>query len=117
MTHLDVLRQTAVLWRATGYDEYGQVKIGSAEEIKTRWEIGKGEIRSPDESPIDVDAEVWVENEVEVGSLLWRGKKADLPASPSPLYQVVDYVEIPDLKGVSFERRLMVKRFKEELPS
>ena len=107
----------AVVWTPAGSNEYGEITVNSPQEIRTRWEIGKSLGVGDETESVAYDAEIWVENEWPLGTIVWRGKLVDLPSSPTGLYEVIDYIETPDLKGRIVERRLLLRRYTDQLPT
>ena len=122
MPHPEIsgLHQKAVLWPATGkYDDYGQPKIGTAEEIKVRWLKRNTEVLDRDGNMINVDATAVVDKEVAIGSQMWLGALADWLATGSgsttnQVMQVKSYRETPDIGKKAYMRRVGLLRIKEE---
>lgn len=99
----------AVLWLEAGATDYGDKAVGPANEINVRWE-GKtlNNPADPQRQKIAHDAVVFVDREIPIGSLLWKGAKDALPQNPVNMFRVVFYEEIEDLKGYSVERHVLV---------
>ena len=110
------LKQKAVLWRLAGYSSDGNPTVYDPEEINTRWDDGDSQILGKDGSPISINASIMVEGEIDLGSLLWKGKLADLPASPSPLVEVMGLEVVPDIKIRKYQRTLSCSRYGKPLP-
>lgn len=108
--------QKAVLWRADGFDAYGNVLLLDAHEIDVRWEEGRKEAVSPDGSPVAIDAYVVVDREVPIGSVLWLGALADLPSPPTNLKRVEFYLDVPDIKGRISHKTLALMKYSDDLP-
>lgn len=111
------LNQFAVLWAFSTLDNYSEVKVSSPIQICCRWEFDRSEFLDDTSSQQAVAAELWVDRSIAIGSILWKGKKKDLPSPVTALYQVVEYVEIPGIKARGFERRVLLSRYKESLPT
>ena len=111
------LHQKAVLWRAHGSDDYGQLKIDLPVEIDVRWEKGTRENLDSTTSSSSVTGRVFVAVEIPLKSILWLGKLVDLPSPKRDLVQVVDYSEIPDVKNRHARREVSVIAYNETLPS
>lgn len=96
-----------MLWPlAVGANNYGEDRVGAPEEIMARWEYGSH------------DSNVFVDRQIDLGSILWRGTLADYEASsalPSGLVQVVEYMEVPDIKNQRAERSVLVKKWMNRL--
>jgi len=117
------MNDTAVLWSTDrGYDQNGRPTISSSEgeEIRCRWE-DEGEITyvSTSES-IKFDAVVFVDVDVPIGSLLWKGKLEDWPGvdidvEDSRIMKVVEIEKIPDLKRRHYTRCLKLMRYTDTL--
>ena len=95
--------QKAVLWPATGYDEYSEVEVSTGVEIDVRWEWGKRDGLDAQGNTITIEATVVVDREIAVGSKMWLGLLANYAAGETVLH-VVNYKEVPDLKGRKYRR-------------
>ena len=108
------LRQTAALWAATGnYDNDGDPEVaavGSPVEIKVRWEEETQERVNEDATPIAITTTVFVDREILKGSVLRLGTVAGLPSPPDNLHEVVEYDEIPNIKGVNPQRCVVLQK-------
>ena len=110
-------KQKAVLWAATGVDDYGEHKVSAAVEIRVRWEEKRREGVNPNGNTIAVEATVVVDRVIAIGSIMWLGKKADLADPPVNLKQVMGRGEIPDTKGRKTRRTVLLVRHSNELPT
>jgi hypothetical protein len=116
--------QKAVLWPFTGtYDDYGQPVVGEPEEVVVRWNTGRAEALDPLGNTIALDAEVVVNQRVEVGGNMalgelsaWEEVGTGDTGSIGELMQVLTYNETPDLKGRAVRRTVGLKRFRDALP-
>jgi hypothetical protein len=72
---------------------------------------------SEDGELIPVNGEVWVDREIAIGSMLWKGDLENLPSPATAIYVVIAYSETPDIKGRVYERVVSVQRFKNSLPT
>ncbi len=109
--------QKAVLWAANDTDRYGELKVDAAIQIDIRWETGQKEAVDPQGNTIAFESTVIVDRVIPVGSILWLGEKNDLPNPPTNLRHVVDYSEIPDVKGRNFRRVVSLMKHSNELPA
>lgn len=116
------LWQTALLWVATGYDEYGQPTVSSTyTEISVRWENKRGRVQDPQGNTIALDAMVCVGQEITVGSLLWLGVAQEWSGTGSgdpntDLMEVKTSEAIPDIKCRETEYELGLVKYKGRLP-
>lgn len=110
-------KTTAVLWEKAGDDNTGDPTVSSPSEIEVRWEHSLDQFIGPDGAPVGIVASIWIDDEIEVGSVVWKGRLIDLPASPTSLYEVIGYEEVPDVKGNSPEKIAHLRRLKESLPT
>ena len=101
--------QKAVLWAATGYDEYSDIEVSAGVEIDVRWEWGKRDGLDAQGNTITIEATVVVDRKIAVGSKMWLGKLAAYETGETVLY-VVNYDEIPDLKGRKYRRVVSLSR-------
>lgn len=113
------LKQKAALWSANGVDREGEYKVDAVVGIRTRWEIGRTEAKGILSSTIAFDELVIVDREIAVGSIMRKGDVELVPDPPTNLREVVDYIEVPDLKGRARFTRRYVKLIKHsnELPT
>lgn len=102
------LKQTAVLWPANGFDNTGNVKIGSPIEIPCRCEDATADAKSPDADPYSFIGTVYVDREIALGSKIWIGTIATLPngLNVQALRTVTNYEAIPDIKGRKVQRTI-----------
>jgi hypothetical protein len=114
------LKQTAVLWAATAdeYDNYGKLKVASPTAINVRWEYRRGETLDTQGTTVAYDAVVIVDQEIEVGSIMWLGTVSDYEnTSPAPtVYRVVTYGSTPDIKAQYYRRRVTLAKYGTQLP-
>lgn len=110
--------QKAVLWNASGYNDYGELKVTSATgtELRVRWEDKKSIIQDPLRGPIEIDAVVYVGQAIAVGSVMWKGQLNDYTGAEQK-WEVVRYEETPDLRGRDPVRLVYLRRLSAELPS
>lgn len=117
------LKQTAVVWTASlGYDINGRPTIVSSEgeEIRCRWEDGVEHTYGPMSETSKFDAIVYVDTEVPIGSLLWKGKLEDWPGSDIDvedvrLMKVMEVELVPSLKNRFNLRCLRLLRYTDTL--
>lgn len=102
------LNQYAVLWSVVGTTAYGDPTFASPVEIRVRWEDSYGEKLDPESGAIKAPATIVVSHRIVVDSLLWLGRLKDLPSPPQNIRQVINYKEIPDVKGREFRREVDV---------
>ena len=115
----DHLLQKAVLWETVSFDEYGKQTVSSATELDVRWEQGLLLGQSPESAASDVSGTVYVDQEVELRSILWLGEEDDLPAdiaNITNLRQVMDVKIIPDLKNRNTRYALLLSKYNDTLP-
>lgn len=114
----DDLRQFAVLWPASpNAAKDGRKQVRQPVEIPVRWEWGlKLNVASPDGTEKMI-ATVFIDRRITIGSILRKGKKEDLPSIVDDLTQVLDYKEVPDIKGRHARRLVMLGLFGDDLPT
>ena len=100
------LTQPAVLWPINGTGNYGE-KVGAPVQIMVRWESVRSRKDSGQTDSELVVAKVFIDQEILLGSLLWKGKQEELPANPKNLVRVKEYKEVPDDKGRHVRRWVM----------
>lgn len=118
-------RQLAVLWPFVSHDENGEPLVGDPVELTVRWEKGLSQEITPNTNPIAVTATIWVDREIENGSMMrigsldevtGTGTGTEAPPVPDEILEVVDYQEIPDIKGRVFERVVLCQKYADGLP-
>ena len=111
------LFRKAVLWTKSGVNDYGVATVEiDPIEINSRWETAPTESGASDNEVQSSQSSVIVDRDIEVGSVIWLGTLADLPAPESQLMQVMSFTKVPDIKCRKFHRSVMVKRFTDSLP-
>jgi len=111
------LHQKAVLWVFDSYDSNGEPKVSEPVEISCRWEEVSSQFMDSTSSPIAISSEIWTDQVIAKGSMLWKGKLIDLPAPADAIVEVVGFDVIPDIKGRNFELVAYARRYKESLPT
>lgn len=116
------LKQKAVLWAAAApasreYDDYGERKVYPEVGINVRWEEGLTEQIDSTGQAIAVDAIVVVDQDIEVGSILWEGELGTQASIPINLKEVVSFSKVPDIKGRKFRRVCGLRKYSDELPT
>lgn len=117
MVHDRRLKQKAVLWAYYDTDGNGEPRVSDPVEIDCRWEDITSQMLSENGEPVQIEAEVFVDQAIAVRSVIWKGSLEDLPSTPTALKEVYAYVEVPDIKGRKFDRLVLVRRFRESLPT
>ena len=110
------LNQKAVLWKAAGYDSYGEPTLDAPQEIDCRWDQDRRENVSDQGTPIAIDATAVVEIDIPIGSIMRQGALEDLPDTLDSLFKVVSFSSVPDIKGRVFVRDVSMQRYSESLP-
>jgi hypothetical protein len=108
--------QKAVLWQANGFNELGETTVDTPVEISVRVEVGFVETLDARGNIIATLTQMNVDREITLGSLLWIGKKKDLPDPVPEVLEVIDYVEIPSVNGRKFDRWVKVMRHSNKDP-
>ena len=118
--------QLAVLWPRLlvnglpASDDYGQPRVGAAQEIGVRWKDVHKEALDPKGNTITIDAEVAYAGDLTIGSVMWKGKLADLSPGQVPannVMQVVVFNWTPDVKGRNIRQTYGLMRLKDTLPT
>lgn len=109
--------QKATYWAAgTGSTSLGRKKVLASTEIDVRWEDREQDALGPDGETIRVDSVAVVAQDIEVGSILWLGKRADWTSAVGNLKEVVSFSKVPNLKGTRFRRIVGLVRYRDALP-
>ena len=124
MPHMELSyrRQKAVLWEATGVDDYNEPIVSAPEELDCRWVNKRREMVGNDGTPIAVDATVVVDREIPINSLMWEGSLDDLPAGTSftvadgQIMKVLLCNRTPDIKARVNRYTAGLMRFRDVLP-
>ena len=98
------LKQTCVIYPATGRDPYGNETHGSGVQAICRWEGKTQVITLPSKKEYVSTAHVLLVTPLVVGSYVYKGTLAAAPAAPSPstadgCWMVMSVGETPDLKA------------------
>jgi hypothetical protein len=108
--------QKAVYWAASGINDYGVPTLDSPVEIDVRWDEGRTESINSQGSPVALDVQVVVDQDMVIGSVMWLGYLDDLPSPLTSLYDVVQFSKVPDVKGREFRRTVSLKKHGDSLP-
>lgn len=112
----DHLTQKAVLWAKSGNGRDGLPTVSAGVEIDVRWETASDEdISDQDVAAIASDI-LMTDQEIELGSILWKGELTSVPDSPTNLREVVAVEYIPDVKGNATQYTVILARYANELP-
>lgn len=116
--------QKAVLWMASGTDDYGQPKTVAPVEIRVRWITKRTQVNDPQGNAVSLDATAVVDRKISPGSVMWLGEYADFLGTGSgsasddtELHEVKTYDETPDLKGRLVYRTVGLARYRDALPT
>lgn len=111
-----------VVWDATGkVDDYGDYQIEGPRQIYARWEWGSGKQTGTDSqgNTVKIDATVFVNEEIILGSKMWLGALANLPSDLTHdfVYEVIGFDSTNDLKSRVSQRDCNIMRYRGTLPS
>ena len=115
--------QKAAYWAKSSVDRYGNPTVASPIELSVRWELGTSQEITPQTNPTAVDATVWVDREIAVGSMMRKGELSELgPGTgsvdpPDNILEVVEYIETPSVQANRFERIVLLRSFGGTLPT
>lgn len=113
-------KQDAVLWAYAGVDNHGDIKVSSTPvALKVRSEKLTRQVNDPVSEIQATDFTLVVDREIAKGSIIWFGKLSDVPDDTNnltDLKQVVEYDEIPDIKGRKFRREVTLIKYGDRLP-
>jgi len=111
----------AVLWVKIGNDRQGEPIVAEPVCLKVTANFTSRNSMQADGNVKSSDAQVVVNREIAVDSILWFGRYCDLPSSTEDAvyYTVVDNAKTPDLKhrAVNTMYKVTVKRFRGRLPA
>jgi hypothetical protein len=113
---MDVTRNlvmTLVWWQKTGKAGFGKPIVLDPIEIYGRWVEKQGKIISQGEEVV-TSAEVLVDRDMAIGDWLWKGSLSALSSSEETIpfsfaKEVVSFDKTPDIKGINYVRKVLVK--------
>jgi len=110
----------AVLWRKAGSDRFGKPITSNPVEIRCRWIETRKEKTDAQGNTVTIDAQVYINTDITVGSLMWKGRLSELLGTASPMsgniMQVISFNRTPDLKGRNHRSMASVSRYMDTLP-
>lgn len=112
--------QFAVMWTPNGHNMQGDKQINAGTELGVRWEDAPSNPRNSKGDEEEFDARIMVNQDVTLGSIFWQGQTSDLPTpvtDVSNLYEVVEFIKTPDVKGRNFRRVCLLKKWSDTLPT
>lgn len=108
--------QSAVLWRYGGTNDEGQVVVYDPIQLTVRWDETRQDVLNPlSGQMVTKVANVVVDQEIALGSILWLGLLADI-GSASDFRQVIEYRETPNWNKTLIRRVVGLMRFGNSLP-
>lgn len=107
----------AVYWEALRYDSHGEFIVLSPRAVKVRWNADIKDATDPEGHKISYPATLSCLETLAVGSIVWEGLLADLPAVPTHLYQLDQDVSGLDIKGRRTRFLFTLSRFTDALPT
>lgn len=115
------LTDVAVWWQVTGHDRYGEPIRVEGVEILVRWEYRARQMLTPDGQNIVVESSVTHRDPLKINDLLYHGTLADFSNGSGDQDSGVVVVQalgkIPDIKGIEYELRAGVNRFRTTMPN
>jgi len=109
--------QKAVLWElGTTATSTGKAKVKAAAEISVRWVEAESQGLSEAGETIRLDSKAVVNQDIEVGSLMWLGSLSSLPSPVTDLYKVVSFSKVAGIKATRFRRSVGLQRYSDTLP-
>lgn len=119
--------QTALYFEWRGKDRYNEPRVASPREIEVRWEWRQATMLGPQGNPVSVDAQVVVDEDIVLNSLMWEGGETEWyggePGTSSGsageatfLMQVVATDFVPDIKGREMRRTVGLVFFRDAMP-
>lgn len=110
------LKQQVVIYRAAGTNRDGLATVSAPEELTVRFRAGLNDSFGTDENTVSVNASMVLPEAVPIGSIVWEGRLCDLPATPTPLYVVVNFSDVPDIKNRHRRKTAQLSFFSDTLP-
>lgn len=110
-------RQNAVLWTVAGKDKFNRPTLNSPVDIRVRWIDKQEESLDQDGEAIRTDVTVKTDRSISIGSIMWLGRKRDLPSPVTNIYEVVSSNEVPNLKNRETRYTVKLIRYGDTLPS
>jgi len=110
-------KQKATLWAVAGRDREGRPTVSAGVEILVRWEKATEEIISDEALSLVASDVLMTDQEIAEGSIIWKGALADVPDPPTDLREVISNEEIPDVKGRSYQRTVVLGKYANALPT
>jgi hypothetical protein len=112
----NMLKQTAVYWESTGFDDYGQPTFASPVEVAVRWEDVAEEFIDASGTRQVSKSKVFVGVDLEAGGLLRLGdldavEASSFPADPRDddgVDAIRSFTKTPDFKGKQYLRVAML---------
>ncbi len=105
-----MLKQTAVWWPSTSFDDYGKPIVATPIEISVRWEDVNEEFIDKNGTVRLSTSQVYVDRDVEVGGVLMLGEldsgvDEDDPKKTDGAGEIRRLDKFPNLRATEFLRR------------
>lgn len=117
MRNLVKVKGYAVYFTKVDDDKFGKPRVSAGVQIRIKTELTEAENRNPQSSGVSYDYDAVVLQRLEVGSLVWIGKLADLPNPVTNLLEVVWYDEVSTLDESKVSRTAGLKRYSNAAPT
>lgn len=108
------LTQSAVLWEASGLDQYNRITVEAPVDIKIRLESTVGQTLDSRNTKIEYTAIAKVDRDIADGSIIALGTTDELPESD--FKQVVKLITIPSVNGKDIYREVLLINYSDSLP-
>jgi hypothetical protein len=113
----------AVLWVRLGTDRRGNPLLAAPVEVPCRWVYSNRISQDQNGEAVTLTATAKVDRMIPVGSLMWRGTFADMPAGTGPWAagsqpsEVLTYEEADDVRAREVYREVGMGRWRASPPA
>lgn len=98
-------------------DRESKLVVYDPVQIEVRWEETREDVLNPFSGQmVTKSANVVVDQEIALGSIMWLGLLADIPAT-GDFRQVIEYRETPNISNTLVRRVVGLMRFRNTLPA
>ena len=102
--------QDAVLWPFRGEDANGMPVVGQPVQLRVRWVDGVKSGTDPKGNPIAILAQVVVDRDVPINSVMCKGLVSSLPVPDAQLRRVIGFQSADSLKGEATRREVTLAK-------
>jgi len=107
-----------VYWEPSEIDEYGNQTVEQPRGIRVKVEKVLEDLENEKQEVVRASLRIQVGEPIAIGGFIWIGSLGDLDGTtPTPLYQVIEYEEVANLRATKFDRWAILAKHSDSVPT